>query len=144
MMKFNSKKTKLIILFLLYFINFSFFQKKELDSRIVGKWTNIFAKDVHGEIIKDDFYKKGYVDTFLKNGQHLIDPNFLRDDLKRNGIKEPLDYSLIPTFSWRTFNDQILEISGSGETQQIRYGFSGDTLLLGYSNGNTRYLIKRK
>lgn len=99
---------------------------------------------MNGDIIKDDFYKKGYVDTFLKNGQHLIDPNYLRDDLRRNGIKEPLDYSLIPTFSWKTLNDQILEISGNGETQQIRYRFLGDTLLLGYSNGNTKYLLKRK
>jgi hypothetical protein len=37
-----------------------------------------------------------------------------------------------------------LIIDTSQGSQQVSYGFSGDTLLLGYSNGNTRFLLKRK
>jgi hypothetical protein len=137
----KSVKIKFIIC-LFAFLSFS--QKRDLDQRLLGKWMNLYAKDANGEIIKDDFYKKKYIDTFLKNGQYSIDPNFLRDDLKRNGIKEPLDYSLMPVFSWKTFDNQILEISGSDGSQKIRYNFSGDTLILGYQSGNTKYLLKRK
>jgi hypothetical protein len=122
----------------------SFTQKKDLDQRLVGKWANLHAKDQDGEIIKDEFYGKKYIDTFLKNGQYLIDPNFLRDDMKRNGIKEPLDYSLIPALSWTTYENQTLEIASSEGSQKIRYNFLGDTLILGYQNGNTRYLLKSK
>lgn len=122
----------------------SFTQKKDLDQRLVGKWVNLHAKDPDGKIIKDEFYGKKYIDTFLKNGQYLIDPNFLRDDMKRNGIKEPLDYSLIPSFSWKTYDNQILEIETSEGFQKIRYNFLGDTLVLGYQNGNARYLLKIK
>lgn len=121
-----------------------FSQKRDLDQRLVGKWVNLHAKDSDGKIIKDEFYEKKYIDTFLKNGQYLIDPNFLRDDLKRNGIKETLDYSLILSFSWKTYDNQILEIVTSEGGQKIRYNFLGDTLILGYQNGNTRYLLKSK
>ena len=122
----------------------SFTQKKDLDQRLLGKWVNLHAKDPDGKIIKDEFYGKKYIDTFLKNGQYLIDPNFLRDDMRRNGIKEPLDYSLIPSFSWKTYDNQILEIETSEGFQKIRYNFLGDTLVLGYQNGNARYLLKIK
>ncbi|SEF79623.1 hypothetical protein [Algoriphagus boritolerans] len=64
--------------------------------------------------------------------------------MKRNGINEPLDYSMIPILNWKTINNEILIIDTSQGSQQVRYGFSGDTLLLGYSNGNSRFLLKRK
>jgi hypothetical protein len=104
----------------------------------------LYSKDGNGEIVKDEFYGKGYVETYTKDGKLILDPQFLRDDLKRNGISEPLDYSLIPTFSWKTWNNETIEIITSEGSRQNRYGFSGDTLIFGYSNGTTRYLLKRK
>jgi len=62
----------------------------------------------------------------------------------QKGINEPLDYALIPAFSWQTIDEGIIEISTSQGNQQIRYGFSGDTLVFGYPNGHTKHLLKRK
>ena len=104
----------------------------------------LYSKDANGEIIKDEFYGKNYVETYTKNGKLILDPQFLRDDLKRNGITEPLDYSLIPTLSWKSINNETFELITSQGTRQNRYGFSGDTLIFGYSNGSTRYLLKRE
>jgi hypothetical protein len=104
----------------------------------------LFSKDANGEIRKDEFYGKRYVETYTKDGRLVLDPQFLRDDLKRNGITDPLDYSLIPTFSWKTVNNETIEISTSEGNRQNRYGFSGDTLIFGYSNGNTSYLLRVK
>lgn len=105
---------------------------------------NLFSKDAAGKVLKDDFAGRGYIDTFAKNGTYIVDPNYLRDDMKRHGIKEPLDYSLIPTYSWKTVNNEIVVIESDQGTQHIRYNFSGDTLLMGFTDGNTRYLLKRK
>jgi hypothetical protein len=91
-----------VFFLLLVFTHLGFSQKKELDQRLVGRWLNLFVKDLNGEIIKNKFHGKNYIDTYLKNGEYLIDPNYLRDDLKRNGIKGSLDYSLIPSFKWKT------------------------------------------
>ena len=132
------------ILLIVIPVTLIFSQKKDLDQRLVGRWMNLYSKDQDGKIIKDEFYGKKYIDTFQKNGQYLFDPNFLRDDMKRNGINEPLDYSLIPTFSWKTYENQILEIISTEGSQKIRYNFSGDTLILGYQNGHIQYLLKRK
>ncbi|MDO8965322.1 hypothetical protein [Algoriphagus sp.] len=134
---------RIVLLFLSVFI-LAFFQKAERDPRLVGRWMMLFTKDSNGEIIKDEFYGKKYIETYTKDGKYILDPQFLRDDMKSSGNKEPLDYSLIPTFSWGTINNEILIIDTSQGSQQVRYGFSGDTLLLGYSNGNTRFLLKRK
>jgi hypothetical protein len=140
-------KITFLVLILSIFLSLNnncFPQKKELDLRIVGKWEILFSKDLEGKVVKNEFSGKGYVETFTKNGQFMIDPNYLRDDMKRNGINEPLDYTSIPTFSWQTIDDGILEISSSQGNQQVRYGFSSDTLVLGYPNGNIKYLLKRK
>jgi len=133
-----------IIIVIFCFTFFGFSQEKDLDQRLIGKWVILFSKDATGKVLKDDFSGKGYIDTYTKNGAYMVDPNYLRDDMKRNGIKEPLDYSLIPTFSWKTIDGEILVIKSSQGTQNIRYNFSGDTLLMGFSNGNTKYLLKNK
>jgi hypothetical protein len=134
---------QIIVVFLSVFI-LAFPQKAERDPRLVGRWMMLFSKEANGEIVKNEFYRKNYVETFAKNGSLILDPQFFRDDMKRNGINEPLDYSMIPTLNWKTINNEILIIDTSQGSQQVRYGFSGDTLLLGYSNGNTRFLLKRK
>jgi hypothetical protein len=133
-----------ILIVILSITILAFSQKAERDSRLVGKWMILFSKDANGEIIKDEFYGKHYVETYTKDGKLILDPQFLRDDLKRNGISEPLDYSLIPTFSWKTINNETIEIITSEGSRQNRYGFSGDTLIFGNSNGHVRYLLKRK
>lgn len=133
-----------IVLVFLSVLILAFFQKAERDPRLVGRWMMLFTKDSNGEIIKDEFYGKKYIETYTKEGKYILDPQFLRDDLKSRGIKEPLDYSLIPTLNWKTINNEILIIDTNQGSQQVRYGFSGDTLLLGNSNGNTRFLLKRK
>jgi len=104
----------------------------------------LFSKDANGKIVKDDFYCKRYVETYTKDGRWLPDPQFFRDDIKKHGITEPLDYATIPTFQWRTINNEILEMDTDQGSKQNRYGFSGDTLIFGYPNGNTRYLLKQK
>lgn len=122
----------------------AFVQKVERDQRLVGNWTLLFSKDVNGEIIKDEFYGKSYVETFTKDGRWIIDPQFFRDDAKRLGVNAPIDYSSIPTFQWKTTDNQILEMITSEGSRQNRYGFMGDTLIFGYPNGHTRYLLKKK
>lgn len=114
------------------------------DNRIVGKYTTLFSKDANGEIVKDEFYGKKYMETFTRDGRLILDPQFFRDDLKRNGIAETLDYSMIPTFEWKTVNDEVLIIITGQGNQEVRYRFASDTLLLGYPNGHTRYMIRRK
>lgn len=133
-----------IIIFLLSVAILAFSQKAERDPRLVGKWVILFSKDANGEIIKDEFFGKRYEETYTKDGKLILDPQFFRDDLKRNGITDPLDYSLMQTFSWRTMDNETIEIITSEGSRQNRYGFLGDTLVLGYSNGHTRYLLKQK
>jgi hypothetical protein len=132
------------LLIILLVISTAFIQKAERDPRLVGKWTMLFSKDANGKIIEDEFFGKSYVETFTKDGKWIIDPQFLRDDAKRFGVNAPIDYSAIPTFQWKTINNQILEMNTSEGSRQNRYGFLGDTLIFGYSNGHTRYLLRRK
>lgn len=136
-------KTRFFLLLLLI-TSAALIQKAERDPRLVGKWTILFSKDGNGDIIKDEFYGKSYVETFTKDGKWIIDPQFFRDDAKRLGINASIDYSAIPTFQWKTKDSQILEMNTSEGSQTIRYGFSGDTLIFGYPNAHTRYLLKRK
>ena len=136
-------KTRYFLLVLLV-CSVAFIQKAERDPRLIGKWTMLFTKDENGEIVKDEFYGKSYIETFTRDGKWIIDPQFLRDDAKRLGVNAPIDYSAIPTFQWKTINNQILEMNTSEGSRTNRYGFSGDTLIFGYSNGHTRYLLKRK
>ena len=122
----------------------AFSQKVERDSRLVGKWKMLFSLDPNGEVVKDEFYGKNYVETFTKEGKWIPDPQFFRDDAKRFGESAPIDYSAIPSFQWRTFDDQTLEMITSEGSRQNRYGFMGDTLIIGSSNGHSRYLLKLK
>lgn len=136
-------KTRYYLLVLLV-CSAAFIQKAERDPRLVGKWTMLYSKDENGEIVKDEFYGKSYIETFTRDGKWIIDPQFFRDDAKRLGINAPIDYSAIPTFQWKTIDNQILEMNTSEGSRTNRYGFSGDTLIFDYPNGNTRYLLKRK
>jgi hypothetical protein len=120
-----------------------FSQKLKLDSEIIGRWERLYSIDTDGNKIKDDFSGKGYIETFTKNGTYLLDPNYFRDDMKRHGINEPLDYSALPVFRWKTISESLLEINYNISVQQVRYGFSGDTLLMGEPNGAITYLLKR-
>ncbi|REG82089.1 hypothetical protein [Algoriphagus antarcticus] len=70
----------------------------------------LYTKDAFGAIVKDEFFGKKHMDTYTKDGKLLIDPQFLRDDMKRFGINAPLDYAAIPTLGWKTHNNEILEI----------------------------------
>jgi hypothetical protein len=105
----------------------------------------LHSKDANGEIIKDDFHGKSYVETFTKDGRWVVDPQFFRDDMKRAGVNFPLEFADIPTFQWSTIDNNTLRM-GFGEygSRDNRYGFLGDTLIFGYANGHTRYLLKRK
>lgn len=134
---------RIVLVFLSVFI-LAFPQKAERDPRLVGRWVMLFTKDAGGEIIKDEFYGKKYIETFTKDGRWIVDPQFFRDDAKKHGIETPIDYSAIPTFEWKTINNEILIIDTSQGSQQVRYGFSADTLHLGYSYGHIRYLLNRK
>jgi len=133
-----------IFLVFLSVVILAFFQEAEHDPRLAGKWTMLYSMDANGEIEKNEFFGKRYVETYTKDGKLILDPQYLRDDLKRNGISEPLDYSLIPTLYWKTISNETLEIITSEGSRQNRYGFSGDTLIFGYSNGHTRYLLRKK
>jgi hypothetical protein len=143
-MKSKSSFFLLILSIFLFVNNECFAQKKELDLKIVGKWKHLFSKDVQGKMVEDEFSGKGYIENFTKSGQYMIDPNYLRDDMRRHGINEPLDYALIPIFSWRSISDGVLEIQSDYGNQQIRYDFSGDTLIFGYPSRNKKYLLRVK
>ena len=119
-------------------------QTKLVDNHLAGKYIILFSKDANGEIIKDEFYGKKYMETFTRDGRLILDPQFFRDDLKRNGITEPLDYSMIPSVEWKTISDEVLIIITGQGNQEVRYSFAGDTLLLGYPNGHTKYMLRRK
>jgi len=118
-------------------------QKTKLDSELIGRWEHLYSIDTEGNKIKDDFSGKGYIHTFTKNGTYFIDPNFFRDDYKRHGINEPLDYSALPVFRWKIISESVLEINFDIGVEQMRYGFSGDTLLTGEPNGAITYLLKK-
>lgn len=72
-----------IILVFLSVVILAFSQKAERDTRLVGRWMMLFTKDASGEIVKNEFYGKNYVETFTKNGKLILDPQFLRDVMKR-------------------------------------------------------------
>jgi hypothetical protein len=143
-MKKTTRILLLLFIMLLLLDSFSFAQSRELDERISGRWTILFFKDSEGKILNNGFAGKNYIDTFFKNGTYSIDPNIFRDEAKKAGIKEPIDYLSIPTFKWKTTSDQILVIETGEGDQLIKYEFLGDTLIFGYPNGHTRYLLKRK
>lgn len=139
-------KTNFFLITSLFFIShitICLSQKAKLDSEIIGRWERLYSIDTEGNKIKDDFSGRGYIETFTKNGTYLLDPNFLRDDMKRHGINEPLDYSALPVFRWKCISESVLEINYNINVQQLRYGFSGDTLLMGYPNGDITYLLKK-
>lgn len=120
-------------------------QKAERDPRLVGKWTMLYSKDANGKIIKDEFFGKNYIEEYTKDGRLILDPQFLLDDMKRLSEITKLDYASIPTFQWTTINNNTLRINyGELGSKDNRYGFLGDTLLLGYSNGNVRFLLRGK
>jgi hypothetical protein len=99
-------------------------------------------KDGEGNVIKDEFFGKNYLQKITKFGQIIYDPRFLQDDLKRNGISEPLDYTLIPSFNWKTNNNEELIIDGGSEILRKKYLFSGDTLITVSERGFLEYLLK--
>ena len=133
-----------ILLILILFGSFS--QKVERDPRLVGRWMMLFSLDTTGEVIKDEFYQKKYVEEYTQSGKLILDPNFLRDDMEARGIKlTALDYAAIPTLDWTTIDNNTLQLDYGGlGIRSNRYGFLGDTLIFGYSNGNTRYLLRVK
>jgi hypothetical protein len=94
--------------------------------------------------LKNDFSGKNYISTFTKNGKYLGDPNYLRDDMKKHGIKEPLDYGAIPSFNWKTKNNEILELITPYGNIESHYRFSADTLIMVFKTGNQSYFLKVK
>lgn len=141
-MKVNTLIGRAFFVLILSFLVLSFSQKPELDSRIVGRWNHIADKDFSGNLLKNDFAGKNY--TFTKNGKYLGDPNYLRDDMKRHGIKEPLDYGAIPSFNWKTKNNEILELITPYGNIESHYRFSADTLIMVFKTGNQSYFLKVK
>lgn len=133
------KLTAQILIFFLFF-----FQKVERDPRLVGRWMFLYHLDPNGEVIKDEFFGKNYVQTYYSDGKFIQDPQMFRDTDRRHGIKTPFDYSAIPVFEWKTTNNENLTLTHAMGTVQSRYGFAGDTLIIGYSNGHTQHLVKVK
>lgn len=133
------KLTAQILIFFLFF-----FQKVERDPRLVGRWMFLYHLDPNGEVIKDEFFGKNYVQTYYSDGKFIQDPQMFRDADRRHGIKTPFDYSAIPVFEWKTTNNENLTLTHAMGTVQSRYGFAGDTLIIGYSNGHTQHLVKVK
>lgn len=120
-------------------------QSYERDPRLFGKWILLYSMNSNGEILRDEFFGKGYIEEYTKDGRLILDPQFLLDDMKRRGEITQLDYTLISTFEWMTVNNNTIKINyGELGIKENRYGFLGDTLIIGYPNGHTRYLLKRK
>ncbi|MFN3999344.1 hypothetical protein [Algoriphagus sp.] len=72
-----------IVLVLLSVFILAFSQKAERDPLLVGRWMMLFTKDASGEIVKDEFYGKKYIESYTKDGKYILDPQFLRDVMKR-------------------------------------------------------------
>jgi hypothetical protein len=132
----------------LSFLNFTllaiFIQKSDSDPRLVGRWRFLYHLDPTGEVIKDEFYGKNYVQTYYSDGKFIQDPQMFRDADRRHGIKTPFDYSDIPVLEWKTTNNQLLTLMHAMGTQGSRYGFAGDTLIIGYPNGHTSHHLRVK
>jgi hypothetical protein len=131
-----------ILLILLLFSAFS--QKAERDPRLVGKWMFLYDLDPNGEVVKNEFYGKKYVTTYHGDGRMVHDPQMFRDADRRHGIKTPFDYSDIPILEWKTTNNETLTLTHAMGTLQNRYGFAGDTLIIGTSKGYTAYHLRVK
>lgn len=120
-------------------------QSYEHDPRLFGKWIFLYSMNSNGEILRDEFFGKRYIEEYTKDGRLILDPQFLLDDMKRRGEITSLDYTSIPTFEWMTVNNNTIKINyGELGIKENRYGFLGDTLIFGYPNGHTRYLLRRK
>jgi hypothetical protein len=143
-MKTNTLISRTFFILILSLIAFSFSQKSELDPRVVGRWNHIADKDFSGNRLKNDFSGKNYINTFTKNGKYLGDPNYLRDDMKKHGINEPLDYNTLPSFDWKTKNNEILELITPYGNIESHYRFSADTLIMVFKTGNQSYFLKVK
>jgi hypothetical protein len=131
-----------VLIFSLVILSFS--QKPELDSRIVGRWKHLFDYDESGNLLKNEFSGKNYITTYSKDGRVLLDPNYFRDDMKRHGGKEPLDYAAIPSFNWKTKNNEILELITPNGNLESFYRISSDTLILISKNGGLTYQLRVK
>lgn len=140
----DSFLTQRIIIVFLGLTILAFSQKSERDPRLVGRWMFLYHLDSAGEVIKDEFYGKNYVQTYYSDGKFIQDPQMFRDADKRHGINAPFDYSAIPVFEWKTTKNELLTLIANMGTIQNRYGFAGDTLIIGYSNGHTEHLVKVK
>jgi hypothetical protein len=129
---------------MLSFLVLSFSQKPELDPRLVGRWKDLFDYDGSGNLLKNEFSGKNYITTYSKDGRLLLDPNYLRDDMKKHGIKESLDYGAIPSFNWKTKNNEILELITPYGNVETFYRLSSDTLILISKNGELTYQLRVK
>jgi hypothetical protein len=143
-MKANTLISRAFFIVMLSFLVLSFSQKPELDPRLVGRWKDLFDYDGSGKLLKSEFSGKNYISTYSKDGRVLLDPNFLRDDMKKHGIKEPLDYGAIPSFNWKTKNNEILELITPYGNIESHYRFSADTLIMVFKTGNQSYFLKVK
>lgn len=130
---------RVVFILMLSFFALSFSQKSELDSRIVGRWKHLSDYDGSGKLLKNEFSGKNYISTYSKDGRVLLDPNYLRDDMKRHGINQPVDYGIIPSFHWKTKNNEVLELITPYGNVEAFYRISSDTLILIDKNGGLTY-----
>jgi hypothetical protein len=126
----------------------AFFKKIDrvdnFDQNLIGEWRLVGAFDADENPIIDEFYKKNYVTTFLKDGTFKLDPRYFWDLDKKNGQPDLFRPNDIPNGSWSTSNNQTLKESIGEYSRESIYKISNDTLRIFSPNDNRLIYIKKK
>jgi hypothetical protein len=115
-----------------------------LDPNLIGEWRLIGSFDIEENPIKDEFFNKNYIETFLKDGTCHLDPRYFFDLDKKNGRPDLFRPGDIPLGTWSTSDNQTLKrLMGAYSIEHI-YKISNDTLRVFSPNGIKLIYIKRK
>jgi hypothetical protein len=116
--------------------------ENNLDPDLIGQWIYHHLVDPNGEIYKDEFSGKGYVETFLENGKWIFDPRAIQDQLRSAGIKD-FSYEDLPQMKWRTKNKTLI-IESVESTSESTYFIRNDSLFKTSKQGYTTVLVRKK
>ncbi len=117
---------------------------EKFDPNLVGEWQLIGAFDAKDNAIKDEFYKKNYVTTFLKDGICFEDPRYFFDQDKKHGRPDLFRPGDIPKGNWSTSDSKTLKRTVGAYETENSYKISNDTLRIFSPNDIKLIYIKRR
>jgi hypothetical protein len=115
--------------------------ENNLDPDLIGQWIYHHLVDPNGEIYKDEFSGKGYVETFLENGKWIFDPRAIQDQLRSAGIKD-FSYEDLPQMKWRTENKNLI-VESAESNNKSTYLIRNDSLFKTSKQGYTSVLVRK-